>query len=230
MRQATIGCCALLALAAWTTEAAADYIFGRDIQTTFFLPVNNSDNPGIRLELSIVVDPDDDLLKPLLRPFVTPADVGKTFIADPGTPNFARNVDVLLNGANDRIFVAQKDGTGWSGGWGADGWYEAEFLFGTPHAPVSLPRYDLQGATIDRAAMEILDFKPVAGPPVVDGWALFQVTSRVTFEGTPFASPGTGPGGTPADSPEPLSAATAVVGALGLMAARRRRAARTSTA
>ena len=152
-----------------------------------------------------------DPVKPLFNRVFSPADVGKTFVADSSTPYFLDNIALATDGVNDRV------------GFPNTVPYEAVFFFGAPHTPFYMGKPDLKGFTIDRVTLHV-DEMIFQSNKLLDQPDLLYYTFKVTvaFEGA-GSWPAEESGGGPRAAPEPTSFVIGMVGVLGVVAVRVRR-------
>jgi hypothetical protein len=163
-------------------------------------------------EIRVVVEFTTDLswgtdpVTPLFDETISLADVGKTFAVNDSTPFFSQNIALAADGHNNRVgfSLLQKDGSG-----GGSVFFEAEFFFGAPHSPFYLGKADLKGYSIKRVTLRIDEFTIIPSPP--NPWNDYSFKATVSF----FED------ATPRDTPEPASCCLALLGAMGIAAARR---------
>jgi hypothetical protein len=156
-------------------EVRGDYIATVTLLEPYL--VQPGTTPALAMRFAITPDPMFNTSTPLFDFTLTPGDAGKALVADAASPYFNANVATLTNGTNDRVFLTDF-GSG-------RGWYEAEFLYGTPHYPVTTPPLDLQGAVVNDATFKINSFAKVGvlqGDPPYDAYVL---NATITFDGTP---------------------------------------------
>lgn len=193
-----------------TGQASADYLFSHTYSGrggTWGI------HSQVRAVFAITPDAQDEFLAPLIDLYLTPDDVGKTFVADPSTPFFGTNIGFVTDGKNGRVFFA--DGTG--GSYGGRGWFEKGFFYGAPHAPSEVGPFDLQGATIDRVTLKVLELtitSPGSDPNRNGVWTEHTFKGILTFEGQgQLPSPvDLGAGEAVGETPEPASLALALCG------------------
>ena len=167
----------------------------------------------------LIIDPAYALVDtPLFNLNLTPADVGKTFTANLGTPFFAKNIGLATDGANNRVALFAGNGGNLA--------YEAEFFYGAPHSPFYTGTADLKGYSIDHVTLhvdQLTSVSPGSEPNHEGNWSDWTFTGTVAFYGSGSSLQITPePGSPPQATPEPGSLALAMLGVIGIVAYRRR--------